>query len=121
MTYAARADALGNEARASAMQRAVPMRPGGLWLACGVAVVGVALAAAVRAGLAEARHSGQLDGICIALDMVMAHGLMDDAKRDMVTEALASPSNPYFDRIDLKRSQITRRCRRIADERWRWN
>ena len=93
------------------------------WLfpvACLAMVATAAIAGAFHWSTTQARRSGQLDGICIALDMVMAHGLMDQPRREMVTAALATPVNPYFDRIGLKRAEMARHCQQVADERWHW-
>lgn len=92
------------------------------WLAGAAALILAAAGAGVlHWSTTDARRSGRLDGICIALDMVMAHGLMDAPKRSMVADAIASPVNPYFDRLDVRRADIASRCRRVAEERWHWN
>ncbi len=90
-------------------------------VAAAIAAAGAVVAGTVAWSAAAARRLGQLEGICVALDMTMAHGLMDEPQRSMVSDALASPVNPYFDRMPLKRFEIARRCRQVSAERWNWN
>lgn len=82
-----------------------------------LATLGFALGLAVSA-MTSSR--GPVDGMCIALDMAMGHGLIDEVQRARVEDAISSPSNPYFDRVSVKRSELRRACRRIAAGRWNW-
>jgi hypothetical protein len=63
------------------------------------------------------RHAGYLDGACIALDLTMAHGLMDDLQRRVVTRALSSVSNPYFQEHDTTYRDFRLHCEQLTARR----
>ena len=58
------------------------------------------------------------EGACIAMDVAMAYGFVDEHKRKVVTRAITDTSNPYASRFTGGYRKLNEACSDIARNRW---
>jgi hypothetical protein len=61
----------------------------------------------------------QREGACIAMDVAMAYGFIDEPKRKVVTRAVSETSNPYAGRFTGGYRKLNDACADLAKNRWR--
>jgi hypothetical protein len=70
----------------------------------------------VRPASGTATHA---EGACIAMDLAMAYGFLDETKRKIVTRGLTLENNPYAGRFPGGYRALTATCVDVANNRWR--
>ena len=58
------------------------------------------------------------EGACIAMDIAMAFGFVDEHKRKVVTRAITDGGNPYAGRFTGGYRKLNEACADIARNRW---
>lgn len=76
-------------------------------LVLGVLICGFAI------GWEMAGPSARATGACIALDMVKAHGAIDEVKRKRIVHTLTSISNPNVELFPYTRSELLGACAKL--------
>jgi hypothetical protein len=61
----------------------------------------------------------QREGACIAMDMAMAYGFLDEPKRRVVTRAISETANPYAGRFTGGYRKLNDACADVVRNRWR--
>jgi hypothetical protein len=75
-------------------------------------------AVAVLGSHRYASRAHHRDGACIALDLAMAHGFIDEPRRKMVARAITAPTNPYAARFGSDYHALVASCIAVAERRW---
>lgn len=57
-------------------------------------------------------------GACVALELAMAHGFLDEAKKRIVMRTLTDPRNPYADRFGTSTAALNQTCALVFAHRW---
>jgi hypothetical protein len=57
-------------------------------------------------------------GACVALELAMAHGFLDETKKRIVMRTLVDPRNPYADRFGTSHAGLSRTCALVIERRW---
>ena len=77
--------------------------------------------AAYATGRGAGEKLGRLDGICLALDMAMGHGHLDDVQRRITTRALTLSPSPEGSRIPIRYRDLQQHCQELGNRRWSTN
>ena len=60
----------------------------------------------------------RVEGACIAMDMAMAYGYLDEPKRKILTRPIVGDMNPYLDRFPGGHRALSAACKAIGRNRW---
>jgi hypothetical protein len=60
----------------------------------------------------------QREGACIAMDMAMAYGALDEPKRKIISRAISETRNPYAGRFTGGYRELNEACETVARNRW---
>lgn len=92
-----------------------------VWLQRGlvVAVLGGCIVLGMGIGWYVADRRAYVAGACIALDMVEAHGAIDEPRRKRIIQSFTSVTNPLVDRFFVTRSEMLRACSELRASRLR--
>jgi hypothetical protein len=62
-----------------------------------------------------ARFAARVSGACVALEMSVAFGKLDDVRYRQVVQAITSALNPHQDRFPVTSRQVMARCAKIRN------